>query len=69
MNEATKLIVDALRKRGLEYTARYIEMFGADNMCPSYRKLDNKAEKFYKNCVEEGHPWDWYFEFPEGATF
>lgn len=69
MDKATKMLVDTLKERKLPYTAKYVEMFGSDNMCPSFRKLDMKAEKFYKNCVEEGHPWDWYFEFPENAVF
>lgn len=69
MNKAEEILVDRLRGRGLPYTAKYVEMFGMDNMCPSFRKLDKSAEEFYKNCVQEGHPWDWYFEFPEETIF
>lgn len=69
MNDVEKIIIKSLKERKLLYTAKYIEMFGIDDMCPSFRTLDDRAEHFYKDCVKEGHPWDWYFEFPETAIF
>ncbi len=69
MSDIRKDVAENLRKRGFPNAAKYVEMFGIENLCPSFRKVDEKAEKFYKNCVEEGHPWDWYFEFPEDAVF
>lgn len=64
-----KVASSELRSKGYPYTAQYIEMFGGDNLCPSFRKPSPEAEEFYRKCVEEGHPWDWYFEFPDDALF
>ena len=65
-----KLIAEECRKKGFEYTARYIEMFGMEAWNPSFISGANKrTEEFYKQCVEEGHPYDWYFEFPEDVYF
>lgn len=69
MTEIDKIVIETLKKRGFEYTAKYVEMFGRENMNPSYWFPCKQSEKFYKKCVEEGHPWDWYFEFPEDSIF
>ena len=45
-------------------------MFGMEAWNQAFHQGANKeTEAFYKNCVEEGHPYDWYFEFPEGTVF
>lgn len=63
-------IASSLKEEGFEYTAKYVEMFGYDNMNPAFvQGANSQTEKFYKRCVEEGHPWDWYFDFPEGVVF
>ena len=68
--ELDKMVASLHRKRGFEYTARYVEMFGVDAWCPSFIRGANKeTESFYKKCVEEGHPYDWYFEFPDQVIF
>jgi len=65
-----KTIAGQLRKKGFPHTADYVEMFGLGSMNPSFTKGPTKeSEAFYAKCVEEGHPWDWYFEFPEDAIF
>lgn len=65
-----KLIAESIRNNGFPITATYIEMFGMKAWNPAFTKGPSKqTEEFYKNCVEEGHPYDWYFEFPEGAIF
>ncbi len=69
MNDAIKFATERLRNRGFKYMAKYIEMFGYESLNPSYTKPCESAEKFYKDCVEEGHPYDWYFEFPDDAIF
>jgi hypothetical protein len=69
MNDETiKLLTKHLRDTGGEYKAQYIEKFGVDNLCPVFWNGNTKAsEHFYKKCVEEGHPWDWYFDLPDYA--
>lgn len=70
VSAADKMIADDFREQGFEYTARYVEMFGMEAWNPAFIKGASKeTEAFYKDCVEEGHPYDWYFEFPEGAVF
>ncbi len=68
MTDTEKAAVKSLEERGFPNTAKYVEMFGL-NFCPSFRGVNKEAEEFYKNCVDEGHPWDWYFEFPEDSIF
>ena len=64
------LIASKAREHGYEYTAKYIEMFGMKAWNPSFTKgLCGQAEEYYKKCVEEGHPYDWYIEYPEDAMF
>ena len=59
-----------LRDKGFPFTAEYVERFGAEGMNPAYSRGPSKgSEEFYKKCVTEGHPWDWYFEFPDDAVF
>ena len=31
--------------------------------------MTQKSENFYKKLVEAGHPYDYYFEFPENSIF
>ena len=70
LTELDKQAAAVFRKKGFEYTARYVEMFGMEAWNPAFHQGANKeTEAFYKNCVEEGHPYDWYFEFPEGTVF
>ena len=62
-------IVNFLRNQGFEYTAKYVEMFGSDNMNPNFwGKLDKEKEAFYKMCVEEKRPWDYFVDPPEEGT-
>lgn len=71
LNEETrKKYADALREMGFPWQAKYIEKFG-DDLDPGYswRKPNKQSEAFYKICVEEGHPWDWYHEYPEDTVF
>ncbi len=59
-------MADMMRKRGFPYTADYIEMFGMDNMNPWFRNGANeKTEAFYKQCVEEKRPWDYFIDPPD----
>lgn len=65
-----EMAAEHLRKNGYPFTAKYIEMFGHDNLNPAFPKREaDRAEEFYKKCVEEGHPWDWYYEFPDDSIF
>lgn len=58
------------REMGFEYTARYLEMFGMRATDPGFtRGINDSAEEFYKKCVEEGHPYNWYHQYPEGIIF
>ena len=68
-DERDKGLADILRKEGYPYTAEYVEKFGVGNMNPNFwGPMNEKKEEFYKRCVEEGHPWDYYVEEPpEGA--
>ena len=68
--EAVKAIAEEFRKNKQPNTAAYVEMFGL-NLSPWFYHLTPVSEKeaFYKRCVEEGHPWDWYqSDVPEDAT-
>lgn len=61
-----KVLIKQLKKLGLHYQARYIEMFGEENLNPWFIRGGNEAtESFYKMCVEEKHPWDFYVDPPE----
>lgn len=68
--DINKQIADTLRDMGFPWQAKYVEMFG-DNLDPGYswRKPNKQSEAFYKICVEEGHPWDWYHEYPDDVVF
>lgn len=70
MNKAIiKEAVKEINSLGYPFTAKYVEKYGLDGLCPSFRKPSREAEEFYRKCVEEGHPWDWYFEFPDDTVF
>ena len=63
--EKDKLIAEILREKGAPHLADYIEMFGSDNTNPWFwRGSNEKTEEFYKKCVEEKHPWDFYMDAP-----
>lgn len=69
VSEIDKELADALRKSGFPYKAKYVEMFGSDNMNPWFwGKTTKKEEAFYKTCVEEKHPWDYYVDPPEDVV-
>jgi len=62
-----KAFSKAALDRGCPYQAKYILMFGVDALEQS-RLIEGiipKHEAVYKKWVEEGHPWDWYFDLPE----
>lgn len=61
--------IENLRERGFIYAAKYSEMFGYDRLCPYFiNGHRDTTEKFYKKCVEEGNPWDYYCEkLPPGS--
>lgn len=69
-DDFTKECAKILREEGFPWQAKYIETFDGD-LDPSYswRKPNKASEAFYKICVEEGHPWDWYHEYPEDIIF
>ena len=61
-----KKVAGQMKKLGFHYTAKYIEKFGVDNMNPWFTKgVTDASESFYKKCVEENHPWDYYDDPPE----
>lgn len=66
LSEKDRAVADAMRKRGYPNTADYIEMFGSDNMNPWFWKGPTKqSDEFYKQCVAEKRPWNYYAEEPE----
>ncbi len=65
LTQRDKAIADLMREQGFPHTADYIGMFGAGNMNPWFRKPDEKTEAFYKRCVDEKHPWDYYVDPPK----
>lgn len=68
VTEKDIVFAEQLRKEGFEYSARYVETFGKVLWNPAFcRGVTPQVEQFYKKCVDEGHPYDWYFEFPEDA--
>lgn len=65
-----KAYIEQAKELDCPYQAKYVEMFGVEALNPAYwRGIRKNYESFYKDCVEEGHPWDWYFEFPDDAIF
>ena len=63
--EQDKLLAEVVRGSGFPQLAAYIEMFGAKNTNPWFwRGSNEKTEAFYKKCVEEKHPWDFYMDAP-----
>ena len=69
-SEAEKAEIAALsaacREMGYEYSARYLELFGKRAMDPGFTHGINQAvEAFYKKCVEELHPYNWYHQYPK----
>lgn len=64
--EMDKKIADMLRNLGFPYTAQYIELFGYEEINPWFtRGANERTEAFYKRCVEERHPWYFYYDPPE----
>ena len=69
VSQNDKEIAELVRKAGYPYTADYIEMFGQKQMNPWFtRGANEKTELFYKRCVEEQHPWDYYVDGPDGSV-
>ena len=65
ITDTDKKTAKIMREAGYEYTAAYIEMFGGDMMNPWFwNGANDKTETFYKKCVEEGHPWNYYVDEP-----
>ena len=64
--EYDKSFLEAIKNSGLKYTAAYIERFGSDLNPWFANGMGNRKrqEGFYKRCVEEGHPWDYYVDAP-----
>ena len=63
-----KAMIQRFKDAGFPYTAAYIEKFG-DHLNPWFsdgKPFDEKKEAFYKKCVEEGYPWNYYVDEPEG---
>ena len=58
--------VEMLKENGWTYTAKYMEIFddGGNPWFANGRMNKEAQEQFYKKCVEEGHPWDYYEEAP-----
>lgn len=72
MSEQEREAIKMLEECGLPYTAKYLEMFGLEDggnpWFSNGRNNRERQEEFYKKCVEEGHPWDYYVEAsPEDA--
>lgn len=63
------MLKEHLLSKGMKYTVEYLEMFGLDNPLPGYQVGNKKHDEMLKVCVEGGHPWDYYYEIPEGAKF
>ena len=62
-------MANVMRKAGFPHTADYILMFGVDNMNPWFiNGANEETELFYKRCVEEKHPWDYYMDAPEESA-
>ncbi len=69
MSDKDKALIEFLEDQGFKYTAKYVAKFGSDNMNPWFwGKQSQNAESFYKTCVEEGHPWDFYVDAPTDET-
>ncbi len=56
-----KDLANALKEAGMPNTAAYIEMFG-DDLPSMWSWTTEKKEAFFKQCVEEKHPWDYYLD-------
>ncbi len=61
----SKEFKELLEKRGLVYAAQYFEKYGMDNPFPAMNPKE--AEKIYRVCLEEGHPWDYFIDVPDDA--
>lgn len=69
-SDVVQMIAEEFRNNGQPNTAAYVEKFGL-NLSPWFYHLTpvEVKEAFYKRCVEEGHPWDWYqSDMPVDAT-
>ena len=65
-----KSVLDALREKGFEYTAQYIERFGWDALDPGrWRGFNEQTEEFYRKCVITGKPYTYFCEYEDGALF
>lgn len=59
-----RLLASHVRESGFEYAAQYIETFGKNLNPWFWDGMDDYTEEFYKRCVEEKHPWDYYVDPP-----
>lgn len=70
MSKIDEIFAAEFRRNGYEYTAQYVEKFGMEKWEPSFRRGANQeTEDFYKKCVEEGHPWDYYRKYSGKEIF
>ena len=60
--EQIKEFSESLAEAGFEYASKYVLKFGPDLMPAPFGQEKNEAK--YKRCLEEGHPWDYYWELP-----
>ena len=68
-SEADLYAAKMCRDLGFPYTAKYFEKYGLQNRSPWFFKgFSKESEAFYKKCVEEGHPWNYYQDDPEDAV-
>lgn len=67
---AIDVAAETMRELGYEYTARYIETYGMRAWYPGFTHgVNREVEKFYRKCVEEGHPYNWYYPYPKDMIF
>ena len=68
-NESNEATVDYFRRSGYEYAAQYVEMFGIRKLNPWFwHGMNERTEAFYKRCVEEKKPWDYYSDPPRKGS-
>ncbi len=62
-----RLFAEQALNAGCPYQAQYILMFGVEMLDPGRLRegIVQRHEPVYKKWVEEGHPYDWYFDIPD----
>jgi len=70
-NDTDKLAAEMAREIGCPYQAEYFLMFGVHKKDPArWMGIRKEYEKFYRMCVEGGHPYDYYVEdYPADTIF